>query len=57
VFIATEGGQPWSEVGAMSPAVRRAFIYALALQNGASVDWNTGGIRRPRRRSPQEDDE
>jgi hypothetical protein len=44
VYIATECGQPWSEVVGMPGYIRRAFVYAYAEQQGHSIDWSTGRI-------------
>ena len=41
-------GQPWSEVLAMSPLVRKAFLYSARLSEGCEVDWRTGEIKPPK---------
>jgi hypothetical protein len=41
-------GQPWSEVMAMSPVLRRCYLYTHAIQEGYEVNWRTGEVTKPK---------
>jgi hypothetical protein len=41
-----QNGMSWEEANTIDPLIRKAIVFAVAMQNGQNINWETGEITK-----------